>query len=295
MSHTLPTKPNCNDIPCRGLVPASIKTLSYFFHHEIQFFPIVTDPNTQRLGFRVYAIVRPNCGRTGNFFCLVVKQQSGVNRPWEGLFNINATKLPADPSRYTIETTTFKPAPSDLLAYFEEHHPCPPMALSRRLQAAVDPATPLDSVDDQDTGSSTASSRRRTAGASGNLIGLVDEDEGDASEEEERGVIGEVDRRSTRSGTTRRRVEHNGSSGDEENHTSTAGRRHTRKSAETGPSRKRHKDDEEHHSNEAAGAGTREVQVFYEEKKHQRLLAAVRLEAAAVEAKEARMIQRDES
>ena len=117
MFHTLPTKPN--DIPCRGLVPASIKTVFYFFHHEIQFFPIVTDPNLQRLRFRVYAIVRLNCGRTGNFFCLVVKQQSGVNRPWEGLFNINATKLPADPSRYTIETTTFKPAPSDLLAYSE--------------------------------------------------------------------------------------------------------------------------------------------------------------------------------
>ena len=187
MSHTLPTKPNCNDIPCRGLVPALTKTVSYFFHHEIQFFPIVTDPNLQRLRFRVYAIVRLNCGRTGNFFCLVVKQQTGVNRPWEGLFNVNVTKLPADPSFYAIETTTFKPAPSELLAYSEEHHPCPPLGLGRRLQHSMDPTTTTgseESSDDQNAGAPAKSIGRRTTGHSGKLDDLVDEDEGDEGDKD---------------------------------------------------------------------------------------------------------------
>ena len=164
------------------------------------------------------------------------------------------------------------------------------------------------------------------------MQGVLPKASDDASEEEERDVIaddapgGAVDRRSTRSGAARRRVEHKGSSGDEENPTSTAGLRPPQQRARTGPPCKRHKDtntlefghqvqqvddggqrtnsrrkegnlnaDEEHHRIEAAGAETREVQALYEEKAHQRLLAAARLEAAAVETKEARKIQREES
>jgi hypothetical protein len=151
----------------------------------------VQDGNLHRLKIKVYAVVRLSCSSSGKFFVLAIKYQEGTGRPWEGIFNVNATMMPPT-EFYEHDKATFKPAPSEVLAYTEEHHPCPPLHLGRRLMMAVDPSTPLQS--EQSGGMSndedeTVASHDNTAEVSQDEqeVEEGEGDEGEGSEAEEDG------------------------------------------------------------------------------------------------------------